>query len=300
MTRHSNSVRKSVKKRYQLEWQPVAIPLQPAEELHYIRELTRPTRALWTALDTLAIETIKKMLTDLVVVGVEVSLFCCLVFWRINGLNGVILCVTLVSKSPSRSRLQPPAQGRARSQSPVQPLLQSQQPPHSHLQQPPHPHPHSITFRPGTPTHPYPQCAHIVVPQQPEMELGVLEIQWGPHEMKSAPLEGASSTEWSRGMVHMRTREPAVWPCIGIPLQSGPLLGDVDGCMWPAGSSSGMLRGGNGGRHSEFVEDELWDRSAQEYSQYLRHKRELNMYNVPKIFWTFTSECYVKYSIDFH
>jgi hypothetical protein len=35
----------------------------------------------------------------------------------------------------------------------------------------------------------------IVVPQQPEIELGLLEIRWGPREMKSAPLEGASSTE---------------------------------------------------------------------------------------------------------
>jgi hypothetical protein len=75
-----------MEKRYQLEWQPIAIPLEPAKELHYIRELTRPTRVLWTAFDALAIETINKMLTDSVVVGVEVSLFCCLVFWRINGL----------------------------------------------------------------------------------------------------------------------------------------------------------------------------------------------------------------------
>lgn len=77
MTRHSNSVKKPVEKRYQLEWQPVAIPLQSAEELHYIRELTRPTRALWTALDALAIETIKKTFTESVVVmGVEVSILC--------------------------------------------------------------------------------------------------------------------------------------------------------------------------------------------------------------------------------
>jgi hypothetical protein len=140
----------------------------------------------------------------------------------------------------------------------------------------------------------------IVVPQQPEMVLGVLEIHWVPRKMKLAPLEGASLTEWSREMVHTCTRKPAVWPCIGTPLQSGPLLGVVEGCMWPAGLSSGMLRGGNAGGHCEFIEDELWDTSAQEYSKYSTHKQELNMYHVPKIFLTFPSECYVKYSIDFH
>ncbi|KAF8503015.1 ketoacyl-synt-domain-containing protein [Hysterangium stoloniferum] len=36
MTRHSNSIHKAVEKRFQLEWQPVSIPLQPANELHHI------------------------------------------------------------------------------------------------------------------------------------------------------------------------------------------------------------------------------------------------------------------------
>ncbi|KAF8508000.1 hypothetical protein JB92DRAFT_3121331 [Gautieria morchelliformis] len=71
MTRHSKSISTPVKKRYQLEWQPVSIPLHPAEEVHTIRELTRNTRALWTTLDALAIETIKKTLAESVVVGVE-------------------------------------------------------------------------------------------------------------------------------------------------------------------------------------------------------------------------------------
>ena len=74
MTRHSNSIEKPVEKRYQLEWQPVSIPIQPAEELHFIRELTRNTRDLWTTLDALAIETIKKTLAEPVVVGVEVCI----------------------------------------------------------------------------------------------------------------------------------------------------------------------------------------------------------------------------------
>ena len=74
MARHSNSIKKPVEKRYQLEWQPVSIPLKAAEDLHIIRELTHNTRDLWTALDALAIETIKKTLAGPVVVGVEVCI----------------------------------------------------------------------------------------------------------------------------------------------------------------------------------------------------------------------------------
>jgi hypothetical protein len=53
----------------------------------------------------------------------------------------------------------------------------------------------------------------IYPPQLPEMELGVLEIRWGPRELKLVPLEGASSTEWSSGVVQACAHEPAVWPC---------------------------------------------------------------------------------------
>lgn len=74
MARHSNSLRKPVEQRFQLEWQPVSIPLQPAGELHHVRELKHNTRALWTALDALAVETIKRTLAGSVVVGVEVRL----------------------------------------------------------------------------------------------------------------------------------------------------------------------------------------------------------------------------------
>jgi hypothetical protein len=35
-----------------------------------------------------------------------------------------------------------------------------------------------------------------------------------------------------------------------------------------------------------------WNTSAPEYSKYSTHKWEPNMYHVPKIFWTFSSECY--------
>jgi hypothetical protein len=72
MSRHSNSLRKPVEKRYQMEWQPVALPVEDKVEICEVRELHNSTRELWSTLDALAIQTIKETLEDSVVVGPEV------------------------------------------------------------------------------------------------------------------------------------------------------------------------------------------------------------------------------------
>lgn len=73
MTRHSNSIHQPVKQRYQLEWQPVAIPSASSKNQSYVRELSDNTRDLWMVLDYLAAQTIAKTLRGQFVVGVEVN-----------------------------------------------------------------------------------------------------------------------------------------------------------------------------------------------------------------------------------
>lgn len=72
MARHRNSVQKGVENRFQLEWQPLAIPFHSEEEECYVRPLEKDTRMLWETLDAIAVETIKSTLTKSVVVGGEV------------------------------------------------------------------------------------------------------------------------------------------------------------------------------------------------------------------------------------
>lgn len=71
MTRHSNSIQQPLTRRYQLEWQPVAIPVASSSDQCHVREITNNTRSLWTVLDCLAAQTIAKTLHGQIVVGVE-------------------------------------------------------------------------------------------------------------------------------------------------------------------------------------------------------------------------------------
>ncbi|GJJ10518.1 Type I Iterative PKS [Clathrus columnatus] len=71
MARHSNSVQKGIERRFQLEWQPLAIPVRTGDEQCYIRPLEKNTRMLWETLDAIAIDTIKNTLAESVVVGGE-------------------------------------------------------------------------------------------------------------------------------------------------------------------------------------------------------------------------------------
>lgn len=72
MARHRNSVQKGVENRFQLEWQPLAIPVRTEKEECYVRPLQKDTRMLWETLDAMATETIKATLSKSIVVGGEV------------------------------------------------------------------------------------------------------------------------------------------------------------------------------------------------------------------------------------
>lgn len=71
MARHRNSVQKGVENRFQLEWQPLALPVREDEENCYVRPLQKDTRMLWETLDAMATETIKATLSKSIVVGGE-------------------------------------------------------------------------------------------------------------------------------------------------------------------------------------------------------------------------------------
>lgn len=73
MTRHSNSIQQPLTRRYQLEWQPVAVPAASSRDQCHVRELSNNTRNLWMVLDCLAARTIAETLHGQIIVGVEVN-----------------------------------------------------------------------------------------------------------------------------------------------------------------------------------------------------------------------------------